>query len=198
MSNQPTFKESIFKQSISSRPKNIQLTPRSAVLAALTLLLLGAAAGVLADKVKVDSSLYRDKAPEAASASLLSAARSLVDEEGSWEKIAVGQILYLSGDQAEAEALWDSIRKPEPGDWIRIGRIYYRAGEWDKARGMFDRVLNAKPKDEDWLAEIGMYYNLQGDRTTAEALFDRSFREDPKNLYNILKAAGSYVGIQER
>ena len=184
---------------MSRQPKTIQLTTRTATLAALTLLLVGVAAGVLADKAKIDPSFYRDKEPEAAAASLLTAARTMYDDEdGSWEMIALGQILYLSGREADAEALWDSIPKPKPGDWIRIGRVYYRAGEWDKAKEYFDRVVDAKPKDEDWLAEIGMYYNLQGDRETAESLFDRSFREDPKNLYNTLKAAGSYLGVEER
>lgn len=183
---------------MSRQPKIIQLSLRTAILSALALVLLGTAAGVLADKIKIRPSDYRDKDPEAAAASLLTAARGTLEKDETWERIAVGQILYLSGQEAEAEALWDSIRKPEPGDWIRIGRVLYRAGEWEKAREYFDRVVEAKPKDEDWLAEVGMYYNLQGDRATAESLFDRSFEEDPDNLYNMLKAAGSYLGVEER
>ncbi|MDA8016563.1 MAG: tetratricopeptide repeat protein [Thermoanaerobaculia bacterium] len=182
----------------SKQPRTIQISLRTAALSALALILLGATAGVLADKVKVSPGDYRDKEPKASATSLLTSARATLEKDESWERIAIGQILYLSGQEAEAEALWDSIRKPEPGDWIRIGRVLYRAGEWDRAKEYFDRVVKAKPKDEDWLAEIGMYYNLQGDRDTAESLFDRSFREDPDNLYNILKAAGSYLGVEER
>jgi tetratricopeptide (TPR) repeat protein len=88
--------------------------------------------------------------------------------------------------------------KAEAGDWIRAGRLYYQAGEWDKAKSAFDKVVAMKPKDEDWLAEIGAYYNLQGDREKAEELFQRSFSLDPQSLNNLLTAAGSYVGVTPR
>jgi tetratricopeptide (TPR) repeat protein len=69
------------------------------------------------------------------------------------------------------------------------------AGEWDKARPLFDKVVGMAPKDADWLAEIGSYYNLKGDRAHAEELFARSLAEDPENVYNTTKMAGSYIGV---
>ncbi len=53
------------------------------------------------------------------------------------------------------------------------------------------------PKDEDWLAEIGAYYNLQGDREKAEELFGRSF-ERGSSLKNTLAIAGSYIDVEPR
>lgn len=168
-------------------------------LVCLTLFLLGCAFGAWAAKSgsKVTPDHYRGQAPEAASKALLDAAR-VQAERGTWENIAVGQILYLSGDKDAAEEIFNNLKKRKSSEWIRIGRIYYRAGDWDKARDAFERVVSASPDDADWMAEIGAYYNLQGDRQRAEALFDMSFKEEPKNLYNTLKAAGSYVGVEER
>lgn len=136
-------------------------------------------------------------APEAAAQMLLDTALEQAGK-GTWERIAVGQIHYLNGDKERAEEIFASIKKKEDADWMRIGRVYYRAGDWEKAKEAFDTVMRMAPKDEDWIAEIGAYYNLQGDREKAEELFDRSFGMDPDNLYNTLKAAGSYIGIEER
>jgi tetratricopeptide (TPR) repeat protein len=85
--------------------------------------------------------------------------------------------------------------KAEAGDFIRVGRVYWEAGEWDKAKTTFDKVLSLEPKDADWLAEIGAYYNLKGDRAHAEELFARSLAVDAGNVYNTAKMAGSYVGV---
>lgn len=147
------------------------------------------------DKVKPD--LFLEQSSEDAAANLLE--KALIQaENGSWERIAVAQIHYLSGDKERGEEIFAGIKKKKAGDWIRMGRIYYRAGDWEKARAAFEQVVERAPKDEDWLAEIGAYYNLQGDRAKAEELFARSFKLDPDNLYNTLKAAGSYVGVVER
>jgi tetratricopeptide (TPR) repeat protein len=159
--------------------------------------LLGAASGAYAaKKVTVSPGLYAGKpAPEAA-ANLLGAAKSLA-EMGSWENIAVGRVYYLSGRKAEGQAIFDAATggKSDAGDWIRIGRVYYEAGEWDKARAAFDKVLQLQPQDEDWLAEIGACYLLQGDRAHAEELFTRSFQRQPNNLWNALRAAAAYLKV---
>ncbi len=55
-------------------------------------------------------------------------------------------------------------------------RVRTRAdGAPTKARSAFDKAIAMAPKDEDWQAEVGAYYNLQGDREKAEELFQRSF-----------------------
>ena len=54
---------------MATQPKTIQISLRTAILAAVALVLIGTAAGVLAEKVKVRPSDYRDKDPEAAAAS---------------------------------------------------------------------------------------------------------------------------------
>ena len=77
------------------------------------------------------------------------------------------------------------------------GGFFPAKGEWDKARSAFDTVIAMKPKDADWLAEIGAYHNLQGDREKAEELFQRSFAAG-NSLNNVLNVAGSYVGVTPR
>jgi tetratricopeptide (TPR) repeat protein len=158
---------------------------------------LGVLAGAAAKKPGTDPGLFLGKPPKEAAAALLTVARAQA-EKGSWENIAVGRVYYLSGQKAEGQAIFDSItgKKSEGGDWIRVGRVYYEAGEWDKAKAAFDKVLQLSPKDEDWLAEIGAYYQLKGDRAKAEELFKRSFDVEGGNLYNTLRAAGSYVGVR--
>lgn len=159
---------------------------------------LGLAVGVEAGKNdEVSSDLYLNQEPAVAADRLLDVALDQA-EKGSWERIAVGQIHYLRGEKEKALAIFDGIRKKKAADWMRIGRIYYRAGDWELAQQTFDKVLDMAPKDEDWMAEIGAYYNLKGDRKRAEQLFNRSFERDANNLYNTLKAAGSYVGVEER
>ena len=146
---------------------------------------------------RVTSDLFLGKDARSASDALLEKALVQADD-GSWERIAVAQMYYLSGRRERGEALMQGIRKKEASDWMRIGRVYQRSGEWEKAEEAFDRVIEMAPKDEDRLAEIGMYYNLQGDRAEAEKLFVRAFELDPDNLYNTLMAAGSYIGIEHR
>lgn len=158
---------------------------------------LGTASGVYAaKKVTVSPGLYAGKPPQEAAANLLVAAKALA-EKGSWENIAVGRVYYLSGKKAEGQAIFDAAAgsKGDPGDLIRIGRVYYEAGEWDKARAAFDKVLQLKPDDEDWLAEIGAYYVLQGDRAHGEELFTRSFKREPNSIWNALRAAAAYLKV---
>ncbi len=162
----------------------------------VALFLLGAAAGVAGSKVKVAPSAFTGKAPAEAAATLLQSAQTLAGD-GSWERIFVGRTRYLGGDKAEGQATFDQVlgRKAEAGDYVRVARVYWEAGEWDKARPLFDKVLSMEPKDADWLAEIGAYYNLKGDRAHAEELFARSLAEDAGNVYNTAKMAGSYLGV---
>jgi tetratricopeptide (TPR) repeat protein len=167
----------------------------------LAVLLVGVAAGAFAaKKITVGPESFRGKAPEAAAADLLAAARSLA-EAGSYENIAVGRVLYLTGSRDEGQAIFDrylSSAKVEAGDLIRVARVYREADDWERARPLFDRVLAMAPKDEDWAAEIGAYHLLAGDRARAEELFARSFAEDPSNLYNTLLVAGAFRGLDPR
>jgi len=169
---------------------------RGTVLVVAVAFVLGTVMGAWARKAPFDTASYTGKPPGEAAAGLLAIGRKLAGK-GSWENIAVGRVYYLSGQKAEGQAIFDAIlqKKAEGGDWFRVGKVYYEAGEWDKAKAAFDKVLELAPKDEDWLAEIGAYYNLKGDRAKAEELFGRSFGSDPENLYNTVKAAGSYVKV---
>lgn len=158
---------------------------------------LGAAVGLQAKKRAIDPAQYQGLESQQAAGNLLQFAEQLA-EKGSWERIAVARMYFLGGQKERGAEIIDGIRKKDSGDWMRIGRMHYQAGDWPAAREIFDRVLKDTPKDEDWLAEVGAYYNLQGDREAAEKMFARSFNLDPDNLYNTLKAAGSYIGVEDR
>jgi len=170
------------------------------VAATVGVFVLGLAAGVwAAKKGPLSAALFSGKPAKDAGHAVLAAAQGLAGKSGSWEHIAVGRVLYLSGDKAGGQAIFDQVladKKVKAGDDFRVAKVYLEAGEWDKARPLFDKVLELEPKDEDWLAQIGTFYFEKGDRAKAEELFARSFAEDPENLYNSLKVAGAYLGVK--
>jgi len=164
---------------------------------AVALFTAGVAVGAFAaKKVTVSPSVWLGKDSAAAAEDLLGTARELA-EQGSYENIAVARVYYLSGRKAQGQEILDRVMagKTKAGDVIRIARVYREAGEWEKARPLFDSVVVMEPKDEDWLAEIGGYYLLAGDRVHAEELFARSLAEDPSNLRNTLRMALAYLGL---
>lgn len=162
------------------------------VVSGLFLLATGAA---VAAKRPVDPPAYRGKAAADAGKVLLD--RALVQaDKGSWERIAVGRIYYLGGMKPEGEAIFAPLSSvdADSSDIYRIARVYREAGEWPRAKALFDRALAMEPKEEKWLAEVGAYYLLNGDRAGAEALFDRSFRQGDE-LWATVAAAGAYLDV---
>ncbi len=159
--------------------------------------LVGLTVGAVARGKAIDASIYRGKPNAEAGKALLELARSQAGK-GSWENIAVGRVCYLAGMKAEGQSLLNvaSSKKDDASDWIRIGRVYYDAKEWNKAFAAFERALQLKPKDAPWLAEVGAYYNLRGDRAKAEELFDRSFQQESDEVWNTINMTGSYFGVE--
>jgi tetratricopeptide (TPR) repeat protein len=175
-----------------------RMTGRKLTAVAAVALLLGFVLGTLsAADLTIVPDLWEGRTPEEASKALLEASAVLAGD-GSWENIHLARVYYLSGDKDKGEAILQRYQGGEPSDLVRIARVYAEAGDWDKAEALYDRVVALKPKDEDWLAEAGAWYNLNGSRERAEDLFRRSFDEAPKNLKNALAAAGSYVGVEPR
>jgi tetratricopeptide (TPR) repeat protein len=172
------------------------MSTRTALLVSLAMLAFGYAVGVAAAKNPTGTQMFMGKDKKEAAAALLTTA-SVQAGGGSWERIAVGRVHYLTGQKEEGQRIMDAAvaKKAEAGDWMRIGRVYYQAGEWEKAKAAFDKVLAMKPADEDWLAEIGAYYLVKGDRQHAEELFARSLKEDNENVHNTLRMAGAYLGL---
>lgn len=160
---------------------------------------LGLALGVAWAKKSVDESLYVGADPDAAAAALLALAEEHAGR-GSWERIHVARVYFLSGNRERGQAIFDAIidTKVEASDWVRMGRVYHEAGDWESARQAFEKVVETDPEDEDWMAAIGAYYNLHGDRTRAEELFRMSFETDATNDRNLANVAGSYVGVEPR
>lgn len=165
-----------------------------AAAAACTLFAAGLGAGVAAQKNNPAS--YHGKAPEDAARALVEVARMQAGN-GSWEQIAVGRVLYLGGQRAQGQAIFDALLTGdhEDSDIYRIGRVYAEAGEWAKARPLFDGYVQRHPKDRTEIATIGAYYLLNGDRATAEKLFDQSFMQKAE-LWATVAAAGAYLGVK--
>lgn len=166
-------------------------------LALITVLVFvfGVGVGYAAQK-GMDPSLYRSRTNEDAGLTLLK--KTLIQaEDGSWERIAVGRVYYLSGRKTEGQAIFDDVlgKEPDPSDLFRVARVYREAGEWPRAKALFDQSLQLNPKDEKGFAEAGAYYLLNGDRATAETLFDRSFKIAPE-FWATIAAAGAYLGVQ--
>jgi tetratricopeptide (TPR) repeat protein len=163
-------------------------------LTMIALFILGVAAGYAAAK-RADSNMYRSKTKEEAGRALLEVARAQAGK-GSWERIAVGRAYYLGGMKSEGQAIFDDVmKKAESSDIFRIARVYREAGEWDKAKPLFDRYIQANPKDDKGLAEVGAYYMLNNDRAKAEELFDRSFKLESE-MWATVAAGASYLGVE--
>ncbi|MGO4223156.1 tetratricopeptide repeat protein [Lysobacter sp. TAF61] len=165
----------------------------ASVVITASLFASGVAVGFAAQKPGVWP--YRDKSNQEAALAMLELAKVQADG-GSWERIAIGRIYYLSGSKPAGQAIFDEVLadEPEPSDLFRIARVYREAGEWSQAKALFDRYVSEKPKDSSGMAEVGAYYLMQGDRAAAEALFDRSFKREP-NVWATVAAAGSYLGV---
>lgn len=142
-------------------------------------------------------SMYHSQDPQAAARALLDVALAQAGKNGSWERIGVGRAYYLGGLKAEGQEIFDALLagKHADSDVFRIARVYQEAGEWDKAKPLFDRYLLANPKEVKDLAEVGAYYLLNGDRATAEQLFDRSYKIEREELWATLDIAGAYLGV---
>jgi hypothetical protein len=151
-------------------------------------------AGVGYAAEKNSPSMYHGKSKDDAALTLVEAAKVQADN-GSWERIAVGRVLYLGGHKAEGQAIFDAILGDdhEDSDEYRVARVYAEAHEWTKAKPLFDRFVANNPKDEKGLAEVGAYYLVNGDRATAEDLFDRSFKT--REFWATVAVAGAYLGV---
>ncbi len=166
---------------------------RIAVAVAASLFVAGVGVGYAAQKVT--ASTFQGKSKDDAARALLDVAR-VQAKDGSWERIAIGRVLYLGGRKSEGQAIFDGLLAGdhEDSDEFRIARVYREAGEWAKAKPLFDAFAAKNPKDEKGLAEIGAFYLLNGDRATAEALFERSFGIAAE-FWATLGAAGAYLGV---
>lgn len=161
------------------------------------LVLLGFGLGVAtAQKGSVVDS-FRTLSPKEAGQQALAQAERLAQDEGSWERIAIGRLHYLSGDKARGQAIFDRItaKKPEASDWQRIGEVYAEAGENAKAEECFQKLLSMNPKDDTGQSEIGAWYIRNGQRAKGEELFARAFARNPEDIWHYARAAEAYLGL---
>jgi tetratricopeptide (TPR) repeat protein len=170
----------------------------------VTCLVIGTVLGtfgsqLLVGKGKGKAPIWDGKSKEEAAAALLTEAERLAGD-GSWERIAVGRVYYLSGNKERGQELFDQVlaHKPEASDLFRLGRIHAEAGELDKAVEMFDRALEKAPKDDSGMVLAGAWHNIKGDRARAEELFQRAFDRSNDSFWHHVGAGGSYLGVPPR
>lgn len=166
-------------------------SPLAVIAASLCLF----AAGTAGAADRLDPSAYHAKSKEEAAKALLQAALTQAGK-GSWERIGVGRVYYLGGMKTEGQKIFDDVlaKKPEASDFYRVARVYREAGEWDKAKALFDKAIQQEPDAEKWLAEVGAYYLLNGDRARAEVMFEKSFKIESE-VWATVAAAGAYLGV---
>jgi tetratricopeptide (TPR) repeat protein len=159
-------------------------------------LLLGASLGLWAKDNPGGMNLFRGKPPKEAGQAALAAAEKLAGK-GSWERIAVGRVYYLSGDKAKGQAMFDQVSggKAQGSDWQRIGDVYAEAGEKDKAEAAYLKALAADPKDDTGQSEVGSWYIRNGQREKGEALYAKAFDRNPEELWHYIRAAEAYLGV---
>jgi tetratricopeptide (TPR) repeat protein len=166
-------------------------------IVALGSFVLGAALSWAANVTIDPRPFYSGQEPKAAAAALLAQAEKLAGK-GSWERIGVGRVYYLSGEKTKGQALFDAVLagKVATSDLYRIANVYAIAGEMDKAGPLFERAIQMDPESEKNLMEAGCWFNLLGNRERAEQLFDKAFTLSPNDEWLYVSAAASYVGVQ--
>jgi tetratricopeptide (TPR) repeat protein len=171
-----------------------------AAACALCLLIGAGLATLAAPKTPPGPPFFQGKEPkEAAQAALELATRYA--EGGSWERIGIGRVYYLSGDEAKGQALFDAVTggKPEASDWQRIGDVYAEAGEKDKAEEAYGKALAAmRPGDDTGQCEVGAWYIRSGQREKGEALLAKAIAKNPDEVWHYVRAAEAYLGVSPR
>ncbi len=139
--------------------------------------------------------MMRGKPAEEAGKAALVEAEKLAGK-GSWERIGIGRVYYLSGDKAKGQALFDSVTnaKPETSDWQRIGDVYAEAGEKEKADACFQKVL-VDAKDDTGQSEIGSWYIRVGQREKGEELIAKALTRHSDEVWHYVRAAEAYLGV---
>ena len=164
-------------------------------IALLSSFAAGVATTLAAKKAFDPNAHYAGKDPKAAAAALLTTAETLTSA-GSWERIGVGRVYYLSGDKAKGQELFNlaTSKKTEASDLYRMATVYAMAKEWDKAKPLFEKAIAMNPSDDTSIVEAAAWFNLNGERARAEELFSKSFAKNPDELWHYVNAAGSYLG----
>lgn len=174
------------------------MTKRITAVAAAILLVAGIGVGHAAPKPRPTPATYEGKQAREAGKALLELAIAQAGKNGSWERIGAGRVYYLAGFKAEGQAIFDALLngKHEDSDLYRIARVYAEAGEWAKAKPLFDRFLAANPDDAKGFAEVGAHYLLQGDRATAERMFNHALSIEADDPWMTEHIAGAYLGVK--
>lgn len=150
------------------------------IAACAALALVGAVGTAQAGKTtRTATSMYGGQAPQQAATALLEAAKSQA-ENGSWETIGIGRVLYLGGRKADGEAVFKALldRTQKTSDVYRIAQVYLEAKEWAKAKPLLERMLTMKEHDAGDVIRVARVYVDRGEFARAKPLFERFLAMD--------------------
>jgi tetratricopeptide (TPR) repeat protein len=150
-------------------------------MAVAVALAIGGMAGTAhaAKMARTASTMYSGQSPQQAAAALVEAAKSQT-ENGSWETIGVGRVLYLGGRKADGEAIFKALldRTQKTSDVYRIALVHIEAKEWAKAKPLLDRMLTMKEHDAGDVVRVARQYVEHGEFARAKPLFERFLAMD--------------------
>lgn len=152
------------------------------IVAGAAVALIAVAGNAQAAKVKpvrTTTAMYAGQPPKQAASALLDAAKTQA-EDGSWELIGIGRVLYLGGRKAEGEAMFKGLldRTKKTSDVFRIAQVYIEAKEWPKARPLLDRMLTMKEHDAGDVMRVARTYVENREFARARPLFERFLAMD--------------------
>lgn len=147
--------------------------------ATLALMGMGTAQAAKTKPVRAATAMYAGQPPQQAATALLDAAKTQTDD-GSWELIGIGRVLYLGGRKAEGEALFKGLldRTEKTSDVYRIAQVYLEAKEWAKAKPLLERMLTMKEHDAGDVIRVARVYVEQREFARAKPLFERFLAMD--------------------
>lgn len=157
---------------------------------------LGVGVGFAAKPVGPGIQVIQGKPDKEAGLAALAEAEQLAGK-GSWERIAVGRVYYLSGDKVKAQTLFERVTggKPEASDWQRLGEVYAEGGDRAKAEQCFQKMLALDPKDDSGQAEVGAWYIRIGQREKGEELLAKALQKHPDEVWHYLRASEALLGV---
>lgn len=166
----------------------------------LALAACGQRAPVLLNLAK---SQFMEQAFEAAAATLEQALR--LDGNNPAALKLRGDVLYLLGQEAEAERSLLAAIRHDPGNvepHYALGRVYYQQNRFEQSIAQFERVLELNPKSFRALDNTGLAYEALNDISRAMAYYEKALalvhKDHPEydwvygNLSNLLYKTGDY------
>ncbi|MGE0085588.1 MAG: tetratricopeptide repeat protein, partial [Desulfococcaceae bacterium] len=106
--------------------------------------------------------------------------------------------ILRTGDYQKAKETYENKLKDSPNDPALLLMLgYAEAGlkNWDKAVSSIEKGMHYLPADrkDDFLVDIGNIYNLKGDYTEAEKIYNNVLKKKPDDIRALHKMGRLYL-----